>query len=144
MIIGYQVVNKDGNHWNDRYSFLILDEKTAIADLEESKKSDTHYFIVAILKDDIEEPTFEGNFIEVESSHGYIMLNEKGEVLYVFMGEEQKIWENVSKFDLKEHADEYNLSEFQDVYDILELNYWRKDNVLIEKDEFFKEFRKLN
>jgi len=65
IIVGYQVVNQFGNHWNNRPSFEILTEETAISELTESrlKQEETgeFYQLLSILDGDIEEPTFEAD-----------------------------------------------------------------------------------
>lgn len=58
-IIGYQVINHDGDHWGFRPSFLILDEATALRDLEQAKKSSGGPWLMIALRDgDVEKPSF--------------------------------------------------------------------------------------
>lgn len=58
-IVGYQVEDADGNHWNHRYSFEILPPAVAIADLREAiAEGQAAWRITCIREDDIEEPTF--------------------------------------------------------------------------------------
>ena len=58
-VLGYQVSDHDGTHWNDRPSFEILDRKTASADLFEARlDSASVYELIPIYPDTIEEPTF--------------------------------------------------------------------------------------
>ncbi|MFK4131974.1 hypothetical protein ACI2KR_06720 [Pseudomonas luteola] len=59
-ILGYQVVDRHGHHSNDRPSYLILTEQTAVADLLEARASKTGLWtMVAILEGDIQKPEFE-------------------------------------------------------------------------------------
>lgn len=62
-IVGYQVTNPiSGDHWDNRPSFEILDQATAIADLEAARAAtEGHYLLVAILEGDIDDPLFATN-----------------------------------------------------------------------------------
>jgi hypothetical protein len=61
MIIGYQVQDQHGNNWDDRPSYEILTEQTAIKELKlaRARYRDDNYNMIVILQGDIEEPTFE-------------------------------------------------------------------------------------
>ena len=61
MIIGYQVQDQHGNNWDDRPSYEILTEQTAVKELKlaRARYRDDNYNMIVILQGDIEEPTFE-------------------------------------------------------------------------------------
>ncbi len=65
-IMGYQVANAvTGEYWGDRPSFEILTEQTAIKDIQEARESGQVGWVMhAILAGDIEEPTYESDFLE--------------------------------------------------------------------------------
>lgn len=59
-VIGYQVMNADGRHWNDRDSYEILTEATASKEIDEAwETGEPHWYMVAVREGDIEEPEFE-------------------------------------------------------------------------------------
>ncbi len=86
MIIGYQVHNKAGFHWNDRPSYEVLPLSVALSDLQESAASDSdeRYHLIAINEGDIEEP----RFFHVQATLGGIKLDltppDVGQRLYDF------------------------------------------------------------
>ena len=61
MIIGYQVQDQHGNNWDDRPSYEILTEQTAVKELKlaRARYRDDNYNMIVILQGDIEDPTFE-------------------------------------------------------------------------------------
>lgn len=62
MIIGYQVQNRNGEHWAGRPSNVILTEETAVREYGQARTyNDSPYKMIAILEGDIEHPVFENS-----------------------------------------------------------------------------------
>ncbi|WP_199438383.1 hypothetical protein [Vibrio owensii] len=60
-IIGYQVQNKQQNHWKNRPSYEVLTQLTALQEFQQACIEDPegNYSLLSIMEGDIEDPTFE-------------------------------------------------------------------------------------
>lgn len=64
---------------------------------------------------------------EVQSEHGYILINEKGEILkYEPNNPKEKSYVNfITRFDLEEYRKYWQVQELPEVgFDILDLGFW--------------------
>lgn len=77
MIIGYQVMNTvTGEHWNDRPSFEILSERTAIQEFKDARESGVKGWLLSpILPGDIEKPTFEYDLLNTDDQYKCIGIS---------------------------------------------------------------------
>ncbi|MDC8832833.1 hypothetical protein [Alteromonas gilva] len=75
MIIGFQVMNtQTGELWNDRPSFEILSERTAVNEYKNARKTSKDWSLTPILTGDIEEPTFEHDLLNTDDQYKCIGL----------------------------------------------------------------------
>ena len=78
---------------------------------------------------------------EVQSSHGYILINEKGEILkYEPNNPREESYVNlINKFDLEEYKRYWQVQKFPEVgFDILDLGFWYSapETSLDREDEY--------
>ncbi len=145
MIIGYQLVGKNGDMFANKPDNFVMSEQTIIEQQAIARKSNINYSVVAVLEGDIESPTFECALLDTRDRYSVLgvctnHLKPEDMVLLDALSK-PKDFNMISKRDtgwlVKLHDDESsseNYEEFSDEFNFIVKSAHKANYRMVEFD----------